>query len=908
MASWLRSEKKGNQEHIPPPQLKSRIPIRVTRLCSDNFRSSSSKDKANKKVRLQRDSESKVQNKRFSRIPIVVYDKKTKVDSKENLTKNFKTTKGEKPLGRDSGIKLRDSQGKQDKKMASAIPLTRAKYGIYRRAKETTPKVRRRVPRQLPPTATESKKVCKDEKESREESSASEESSAAMAKEVTPDFECNATPVHEEELRMGAEENFSGSEFGDGFGRHSQSSDEKAMSNEPLWLREEYKEREEREDNINIMKGDATVTRSARNIRLQPVFDAENKVEENVLNEEKLDCSSFTESSGYKGKMAELGEKFRWLKAQFAEENREAIESMNKIEVEIKQSQAREDSVANEIEEMRRKQDEIKDDLELLDEMEKGREPEDKKWREKMDKKKIKVAHRLEKIRAEQRKYQEQTADENDSTDETDRPDQNSIESPESERFKHVTLENETVRNTDIGNKVLYEPHEIKEYEGVKELEKKRKELRQLKRLEKKAIKREKLEEKERKKIEKQMRKFASKLEKLSGKSSKALEETAEISKCINQPMEATNTAVKDKVDETPKVNEIKPHVDTTSDIAEPKQVQAAHSPGFNTNGTEVEQLGEMLTKVENKKHIALDSDASAKVELEEQSYSDAVKEKQKTYDCSDGQRKRIDDNNEIVIVSIGPLFRLPEVGEANLTLRDTDSILDESVDSEHSNRNYSNEEVPRQDKFDCFLDEVEGGIRTEESRSKSLQRAENEEDEKNFSECCALSRYQRSVAAVVNISEYLIQQELSKALETAIPDSRKDYTSRSEDSSSEEEPNLHKENEEMEFWKLKREKTDLEIQIFVANNELETYRKRIETVQADLDESKVKVKRLQSEGEYKERELENLKRDFQRKEQKWEEGNELLEEVMAERRALWDDVDYLEESLKNSQESNEGA
>ena len=62
-----------------------------------------------------------------------------------------------------------------------------------------------------------------------------------MAKEVTPDFECNATPVHEEELRMGAEENFSGCEFGDGFGRHSQSSDEKAMSNEPLWLREEYK-------------------------------------------------------------------------------------------------------------------------------------------------------------------------------------------------------------------------------------------------------------------------------------------------------------------------------------------------------------------------------------------------------------------------------------------------------------------------------------------------------------------------------------------------------------------------------------------------------------------------------------------------------------------------------------------
>ena len=45
----------------------------------------------------------------------------------------------------------------------------------------------------------------------------------------------------EEELRIGAEADFSGSEFGDDFERHSKSSDEKAMPNVPPWLREECK-------------------------------------------------------------------------------------------------------------------------------------------------------------------------------------------------------------------------------------------------------------------------------------------------------------------------------------------------------------------------------------------------------------------------------------------------------------------------------------------------------------------------------------------------------------------------------------------------------------------------------------------------------------------------------------------
>ena len=597
------------------------------------------------------------------------------------------------------------------------------------------------------------------------------------------------------------------------------------------------RETEEKEENIKVIKDDNTVTSSAQNIRLETEFDTKNKMEENVLSEEELDCDFFTESSGYERKMAELNEKSRRLKAQFAEENKQAVESMNKTMQEIKQSQAREDCITNEIEEMRRRRDEIKEDLKRLDEIGQRRDLEDKKWREKMDKKKKRVANRLQKIRAERRKYQEGTADENDSTEGYDQPDKNSGESSESEKSKDFTIGNEAVINKDAGNEVLREPYQITEYKSVKELERKRKEVKQLKRLEKKAIK---LEQRERKKIEKQKRKVARKLEKLSAKSSKVSEETTVVAKCINEAIEATNTTAKEKNDDPPRVNGIKPYVDTSSDIAESKQFQAPHSSGLITTGAEVEKFGETLAEVDR------------------------------------------------------------------LILGDTDSVVDETADSQQSNPKYSKEEVPRQDNFDCFPDEVEGDMHTEESRSQVSQSAENENNEKNVHECDALSRYEQSVAAVVNITEYLIQQELSKALETIIPISEKEYTWRSEEKISEEDSKLHKENVEMEFGKLKRENTELEMQICIINEELETYRKRIETLQADLDGSKAEVKRLQSKEEYKERELANLQSYFQRKEQKWEDANELLEKVMVEREELWDDVDYLEESLKDSQESNE--
>ncbi|XP_027060116.1 centromere-associated protein E-like [Pocillopora damicornis] len=663
MASWLYPEKKSNQNLLPPLRQKSRIPVRVTHLSGESDRS------LDEKALLHRDSDRKLQNKRPSRIPIAVDEKKNKVDTKENLPVYVKI-QGEEPLGKHSGIKLKDTQGKEEKKKASTISSTAAKYGSYRRAKETMPNVRRRIPRQLTPLETDSKQVCSDEKEPREESSAGEVSSSARTEDVTPDFECNVAPVLEEELRIGAEADFSGSEFGDDFERHSKSSDEKAMPNVPPWLREECKKREEITLNKNIVKDDTAVTNAAQNIRLEPELDTEDKVDKCGLSEEELDCSSFTESSGYKRKMAELDEKSRRLKAQFAEENRQAIESMNKIVEEIKQSQAREDSITNEIQEMRLRQDEIKDDLKRLDEIGQRRELEDKKWRERMEKKKKKVARRLEKIRAERRKYQEETADEDGSTEEHEQPNENLNENREGEKCKHVTMKNKTVVSEEIDdNKVLYEPHEIKEYKSVKELEKKRKKLRRLERLEKKAIKREKLEQRERKKIEKQKRKVARKLEKLSGKTSKISEGTSETSKCINQPMEASNTTTKENFDETPRVSKSKPCTDKTSDGKESKQVQAAHFPGLPTNGVEVEKIEEKLAEVENKQHIASDSGAPAKVGSEKESYSDAAKKKEKVCDYPDEQIKRIDDNTDAEVVSAGREDTLDDISIEELGL-----------------------------------------------------------------------------------------------------------------------------------------------------------------------------------------------------------------------------------------------
>ena len=104
MALWLHPQEKSDQNRLPPLQQKSRIPVRVPQLSSDTDRGSSSVDDADKKVHLQKDSGSKVQNRRSSRIPITTDERRSKVHTKVNLPKTVKTACKGKPTGGVSGM------------------------------------------------------------------------------------------------------------------------------------------------------------------------------------------------------------------------------------------------------------------------------------------------------------------------------------------------------------------------------------------------------------------------------------------------------------------------------------------------------------------------------------------------------------------------------------------------------------------------------------------------------------------------------------------------------------------------------------------------------------------------------------------------------------------------------------
>ena len=290
---------------------------------------------------------------------------------------------------------------------------------------------------------------------------------------------------------------------------------------------------------------------------MKPGFEEEDNLDEKATSDEEFDCSSVTVSSEGERKIAALDEKSRRLKAQFAEENRLAIESMDKIREEIKQSQEREDAITNDMEEMRQRQDEIKQDLRRLDEISKRREREEEKWKAKIDKKKKKIAERLEKVRADRFEYQQETEADNENP-ENQGPSavelKNGAGRKVEQASKDATKTTTSCHEEDKADNILYEPHEVKEYSSVRQLEKKRKELRRLEKMEKKAIKREKLEQRERKKIEKEKRKVARKLEKLRTKNSAVTEKNLGYSESVDNQAQAVSSALLHEDSEEPQI------------------------------------------------------------------------------------------------------------------------------------------------------------------------------------------------------------------------------------------------------------------------------------------------------------------------------------------------------------------
>ena len=99
MASSLSREIKGDKNRPFAVQPRSKIPVRrANPLNNDNEKRSSSKDEDDKKQRILRDSVEKLQNKRPSRIPVVVGRTHSKTD------KNVISATRKRPLGRHSGI------------------------------------------------------------------------------------------------------------------------------------------------------------------------------------------------------------------------------------------------------------------------------------------------------------------------------------------------------------------------------------------------------------------------------------------------------------------------------------------------------------------------------------------------------------------------------------------------------------------------------------------------------------------------------------------------------------------------------------------------------------------------------------------------------------------------------------
>lgn len=367
-------------------------------------------------------------------------------------------------------------------------------------------------------------------------------------------------------------------------------------------------------ENNEVLNDDASIASFVDNAVKPVPFEEEDNLDEKATSDEEFDCSSVTVSSEGERKIAALDEKSRRLKAQFAEENRLAIESMDKIREEIKQSQEREDAITNDMDEMRKRQDEIKQDLRRLDEMSKRREREEEKWKSKIDHKRKKIAKRLEKIRAERLEYQQTGLEAENENPENQDDSAVQCKNGAGHQMEHECKDAAKTTSScleDTSNIILYEPHELKEYKSVKQLEKKRKELRRLEKMEKKAIKREKLEQRGRKKIEKEKRKVARKLEKLRAKNLAVNEKNLGSSQSVNNQAQGVSSALLQGFPEEPQtVNQTEhqtTYVTATCDVAQKEQETSNKASDRDlTEGLSSLHARELRTSVSNEVIVAL--------------------------------------------------------------------------------------------------------------------------------------------------------------------------------------------------------------------------------------------------------------------------------------------------------------
>ena len=145
--------------------------------------------------------------------------------------------------------------------------------------------------------------------------------------------------------------------------------------------------------NNNNVKQDDIIASSAEETE-QPNND------EDIVSDEEFDqCNSLSMDS-QKCKVAELDDATRMLQAQFEEENRKAVERIEKVKEELNASQEKETTITQECEEIKKRTHSLREDMKCLEKKAVEREKLESEERKKIAKQKRRIERKLKKIKA----------------------------------------------------------------------------------------------------------------------------------------------------------------------------------------------------------------------------------------------------------------------------------------------------------------------------------------------------------------------------------------------------------------------------------------------------------------------------------------------------------------------------
>ena len=194
------------------------------------------------------------------------------------------------------------------------------------------------------------------------------------------------------------------------------------------------------------------------------------------------------------------------------------------------------------------------------------------------------------------------------------------------------------------------------------------------------------------------------------------------------------------------------------------------------------------------------------------------------------------------------------------------------------------------------------------------------------------------SVAAVMTIAEQLLKSELLEDFKAASPkashssvvsaDHKAEETLLSKDESFKREAYLNKESRQLKSAHPEIKEDEKKSPCITANEKLQVSLEEIEEknkalkevvdltnkenekllnqVELQLKTAKLEVKRLKAIGDYKERELTNVKDDIEKKERQLKDLGDELDYAGMENKYLLYHIDLLEDKLKDSKDSNE--